>query len=139
MLSVNSDSPLSVSFLLLFTDSAPQAFGIPLSQVIANDRLLKQRLDPQQEEPWDPNDLVTSFFHLTSTSKRLVKELSSSNSSLSSTSETPNELSSPNTPEPLPRTRRRVSSPRRPRPHAAPFSSEGLSLFNANAEHDPVL
>ncbi|XP_067111642.1 rho GTPase-activating protein 6-like isoform X1 [Osmerus mordax] len=86
-------------------DSAPQAFGIPLSQVISNDRLLKQRPDPQQEEPWDPNDLVTSFLHLTSTSKRLVKELSSSNSSLSSTSETPNELSSPNTPEP--RTRRR--------------------------------
>ncbi|XP_071389579.1 rho GTPase-activating protein 6-like isoform X1 [Centroberyx affinis] len=88
-------------------ETMPQAFGIPLSQVISNDRTHKQRHDPQREEHRDPTDLMLSFLHLTSTSRRANKELSSSNSSLSSTSETPNESPLPSTPEAAPRTRRR--------------------------------
>ncbi|XP_048879514.1 rho GTPase-activating protein 6-like isoform X2 [Brienomyrus brachyistius] len=86
-------------------ESLAQAFGIPLSQVIANDRTHKQRLDSQREGTRDVGDLVTSFLHFTT--KRPVKDLSSSNSSLSSTSETPSENTSPNTPEPAPRACRR--------------------------------
>ncbi|XP_066562009.1 rho GTPase-activating protein 6 isoform X2 [Amia ocellicauda] len=83
----------------------PQAFGMPLSQVIANDRTHKQRQDSQREEQKDSTDLVSSILQFAA--KRPNKELSSSNSSLSSTSETPNESTSPNTPEPAPRARRR--------------------------------
>nr|XP_023673264.1 rho GTPase-activating protein 6-like isoform X2 [Paramormyrops kingsleyae] len=86
-------------------ESLAQAFGIPLSQVIGNDRTHKQRLDSQREGTRDVGDLVTSFLHFTT--KRPVKDLSSSNSSLSSTSETPSENTSPNTPEPAPRACRR--------------------------------
>ncbi|XP_028835310.1 rho GTPase-activating protein 6-like isoform X1 [Denticeps clupeoides] len=83
----------------------PQAFAIPLSQVIANDRAHRQRQDPLlREEHKDPSDLVSSILQFAT--KRPTKELSSSNSSLSSTSENATE-SSPNTPEPAPRTRRR--------------------------------
>ncbi|NWJ08750.1 RHG06 protein, partial [Crypturellus undulatus] len=82
----------------------PQAFGMPLSQVIANDRAYKLRQDSQREEQKDVSDFVA--FLLPFGSKRQNKELSSSNSSLSSTSETPNESTSPNTPEPA-RARRR--------------------------------
>ncbi|OCT55576.1 hypothetical protein XELAEV_18000499mg [Xenopus laevis] len=85
----------------------PQAFGMPLSQVIANDRAHKLRQDSQKEEQKDVVDFVASI--LPFGSKRQNKELSSSNSSLSSTSETPNESTSPNTPEAAPRARRRVS------------------------------
>uniref|UniRef100_A0A3B3Q723 Rho GTPase activating protein 6 n=1 Tax=Paramormyrops kingsleyae TaxID=1676925 RepID=A0A3B3Q723_9TELE len=73
-------------------ESLAQAFGIPLSQVIGNDRTHKQRLDSQREGTRDVGDLVTSFLHFTT--KRPVKDLSSSNSSLSSTSETPSENTS---------------------------------------------
>ncbi|XP_055469337.1 rho GTPase-activating protein 6 [Psammomys obesus] len=83
----------------------PQAFGMPLSQVIANDRAYKLKQDFQKEEQKDAADFVSSL--LPFGNKRQNKELSSSNSSLSSTSETPNESTSPNTPEPAPRARRR--------------------------------
>ncbi|XP_015454829.1 rho GTPase-activating protein 6 isoform X2 [Pteropus alecto] len=83
----------------------PQAFGMPLSQVIANDRAYKLKQDLQRDEQKDASDFVASL--LPFGNKRQNKELSSSNSSLSSTSETPNESTSPNTPEPAPRARRR--------------------------------
>lgn len=83
----------------------PQAFGMPLSQVIANDRAYKLKQDLQRDEQKDTSDFVASL--LPFGNKRQNKELSSSNSSLSSTSETPNESTSPNTPEPAPRVRRR--------------------------------
>ncbi|KAM7375147.1 hypothetical protein PAMA_014296 [Pampus argenteus] len=90
----------------------PQAFSIPLSQVIANDRTYRQRQDgyrqdpPQREEHKDSSDLVSSILQF-ATKRPSNKELSSSNSSLSSTSETANESTSPNTPEAAPRARRR--------------------------------
>ncbi|XP_056882463.1 rho GTPase-activating protein 6 isoform X1 [Takifugu flavidus] len=89
----------------------PQAFSIPLSQVIANDRTHRQRQDSyrqdhlHREEQKDSSDLVSSILQF-ATKRPSNKELSSSNSSLSSTSETANE-SSPNTPEAAPRARRR--------------------------------
>ncbi|XP_030010336.1 rho GTPase-activating protein 6 isoform X2 [Sphaeramia orbicularis] len=93
-------------------ESIPQAFSIPLSQVIANDRVHRQRQDgyrqdpPQREEHKDSSDLVSSILQF-ATKRPSNKELSSSNSSLSSTSETANESTSPNTPEAAPRARRR--------------------------------
>ncbi|XP_060888553.1 rho GTPase-activating protein 6-like isoform X2 [Labrus mixtus] len=90
----------------------PQAFSIPLSQVIANDRTHRQRQDgyrqdpPPREEHKDSSDLVSSIIQF-ATKRPSTKELSSSNSSLSSTSETANESTSPNTPEAAPRARRR--------------------------------
>ncbi|KAL1021909.1 hypothetical protein UPYG_G00019770 [Umbra pygmaea] len=85
----------------------PQAFGMGLSQVIANDRTHRQRQDGlRQEEHKDPSDLVSSILQF-ATKRPTNKELSSSNSSLSSASETANESTSPNTPEPAPRSRRR--------------------------------
>lgn len=87
------------------TDTMPQAFGIPLSQVISNDRTHKQRHDPPREEN---SDFMLSFFHFNSGFKRGNKELSSSNSSLSSTSETPNDSPVFSAPDAAPRTRRRV-------------------------------
>ncbi|XP_073520809.1 rho GTPase-activating protein 6 isoform X2 [Phyllobates terribilis] len=83
----------------------PQAFGMALSQVIANDRAHKLKQDSQKDEQKEVSDFVTSI--LPFGSRRQNKELSSSNSSLSSTSETPNESTSPNTPEAAPRARRR--------------------------------
>lgn len=88
-------------------ETVPQAFGIPLSHVISNDRTHKLRHDHLREEHSDPTELMLSFLHLTSSLKRANKELSSSNSSLSSTSETPNESPLPSTPDTAPRTRRR--------------------------------
>uniref|UniRef100_A0A3Q3JCT7 Rho-GAP domain-containing protein n=1 Tax=Monopterus albus TaxID=43700 RepID=A0A3Q3JCT7_MONAL len=93
-------------------ECTPQAFSIPLSQVIANDRTHRQRQDsyrqdpPQREEHKDSSDLVSSILQF-ATKRSSNKELSSSNSSLSSTSETANESTSPNTPEAAPRARRR--------------------------------
>ncbi|KAM4048087.1 rho GTPase-activating protein 6 isoform 2-T6 [Anomaloglossus baeobatrachus] len=84
---------------------SPQAFGMALSQVIANDRAHKLKQDSQKDEQKEVSDFVTSI--LPFGSRRQNKELSSSNSSLSSTSETPNESTSPNTPEAAPRARRR--------------------------------
>ncbi|XP_034466995.1 rho GTPase-activating protein 6-like isoform X1 [Hippoglossus hippoglossus] len=90
----------------------PQAFSLPLSQVIANDRTHRQRQDgyrqdpPQREEHKDSSDLVSSILQF-ATKRPSTRELSSSNSSLSSTSETANESTSPNTPEVAPRARRR--------------------------------
>lgn len=88
-------------------ETLPQAFGIALSQVIANDRVHKQRHDPLRGEHSDPSELMLSFLHLTSNFKRANKDISSSNSSLSSTCETPNESPLRCTPDPAPRTRRR--------------------------------
>uniref|UniRef100_A0A3B4WB50 Rho GTPase activating protein 6 n=1 Tax=Seriola lalandi dorsalis TaxID=1841481 RepID=A0A3B4WB50_SERLL len=88
-------------------ETMPQAFGILLSQVISNDRTHKQRHDPPREEHSDPTELMLSFLHLTSSLKRPHKDLSSSTSSLSSTSETLNESPHPSTPDTAPRTRRR--------------------------------
>lgn len=96
--------------LSLHTETTPQAFGIPLSQVISNDRTHRQRHDPPREGHSDPTELMLSFLHLNSSFKRANKELSSSNSSLSSTSETPNESPLLGTPEVAPRTHRRVGS-----------------------------
>ncbi|XP_051908503.1 rho GTPase-activating protein 6-like isoform X2 [Hippocampus zosterae] len=93
-------------------EGVPQAFSIPLSQVIANDRTHRQRQDgyrqdpPQREDHKDSSDLVSSILQF-ATKRSSNKELSSSNSSLSSTSETANESTSPNTPEAAPRVRRR--------------------------------
>ncbi|XP_041066581.1 rho GTPase-activating protein 6-like isoform X2 [Carcharodon carcharias] len=84
---------------------APHAFAMPLSQVIVNDRAHKQKQDALKEEQKDNSDFVASV--LPFGSRRQNKELSSSNSSLSSTSETLNEPTSPNTPEAAPRVRRR--------------------------------
>ncbi|XP_072440587.1 rho GTPase-activating protein 6 isoform X2 [Chiloscyllium punctatum] len=84
---------------------APHAFAMPLSQVIVNDRAHKQKQDALKEEQKDSSDLVASI--LPFGTRRQNKELSSSNSSLSSTSETLNEPTSPNTPEAVPRVRRR--------------------------------
>lgn len=95
--------------LFLIPEFIPQAFGMPLSQVIANDRAYKLKQDLQRDEQKDAPDFAASL--LPFGNKRQNKELSSSNSSLSSTSETPNESTSPNTPEPAPRVRRRVSWP----------------------------
>lgn len=92
------------------TETLPQAFGIALSQVIANDRVHKQRHDPLRGEHSDPSELMLSFLHLTSNFKRANKDISSSNSSLSSTCETPNESPLRCTPDPAPRTRRRVGN-----------------------------
>ncbi|CAN9497703.1 unnamed protein product [Ophioblennius macclurei] len=88
-------------------ETVPQAFGLPLSHVISNDRTHKLRHDHLREEHSDPTELMLSFLHLTSSLKRANKEFSSSNSSLSSTSETPNESPLPSTPDTAPRTRRR--------------------------------
>ncbi|XP_058644236.1 rho GTPase-activating protein 6 isoform X2 [Onychostoma macrolepis] len=86
-------------------ESDPQAFGVPLSQVIVNDRRHKQ-LQEEQEEQRSPADRVSSLLHLTGR-RSTNKELSSSNSSLSSSSETPNEGTTPGTPETALRSRRR--------------------------------
>uniref|UniRef100_A0A7N8XNK2 Rho GTPase activating protein 6 n=1 Tax=Mastacembelus armatus TaxID=205130 RepID=A0A7N8XNK2_9TELE len=86
-------------------ETVPQVFGIPLSQVISNDRTNKQRHDSPRVEHSDPTELMLSFLHLTSSFKRANKEFSSSTSSLSSASEPPNESSFLSPPDP--RTRRR--------------------------------
>ncbi|XP_077393174.1 rho GTPase-activating protein 6 isoform X2 [Festucalex cinctus] len=85
----------------------PQAFSIPLAQVIFNDRTHKRRHDAPQEQHCDPTELVLSFLHFTSTFKRANKELSSSNSSLSSNSESPNKSPFARAADAAPRTRRR--------------------------------
>uniref|UniRef100_A0A8C4ZMB1 Rho GTPase activating protein 6 n=1 Tax=Gadus morhua TaxID=8049 RepID=A0A8C4ZMB1_GADMO len=90
----------------------PQAFSVALSQVIGNDRTLRQRQDSYRQDPpsrddhKDPSDLVSSILQVRNC-RPSNKELSSSNSSLSSASETNNESTSPNTPEAAPRARRR--------------------------------
>ncbi|XP_054644190.1 rho GTPase-activating protein 6-like isoform X2 [Dunckerocampus dactyliophorus] len=84
-----------------------QVFSIPLEQVISNDRTHKQRHDAPPEQHCDPTELVLSFLHFTSTFKRANKELSSSNSSLSSNSESPNKSPFVRASDAAPRTRRR--------------------------------
>lgn len=96
---------LSVSLSLSVSESDPQAFGVPLSQVIFNDRRLKQLHEGQR----CPAGRPSSLWHLAGRRSN-NKELSSSNSSLSSASETPNESSSPSTPETALRSQRRVQN-----------------------------
>lgn len=90
-----------------YAEVTPLVFGVPLYQVISNDRTLKQRHDPPWEGHSDPTELMLSFLHLTSSFKRTNREFSSSNSSLSS-SEAPNESTVISTADAAPRTRRRV-------------------------------
>lgn len=62
------DPPLL--FSVLAPECAPQAFSIPLSQVIANDRTHRQRQDGyrldhiQREEQKDSSDLVSSILQV---------------------------------------------------------------------------
>ncbi|XP_067300820.1 rho GTPase-activating protein 6 isoform X2 [Pseudorasbora parva] len=77
-------------------ESEPQAFGVPLSQVIFNDRRHKQLQEDRESSGLQPIGRRSTN-----------KELSSSNSSLSSSSETANENASPGTPETALRSRRR--------------------------------
>ncbi|XP_028991655.1 rho GTPase-activating protein 6-like isoform X2 [Betta splendens] len=72
-------------------ETVPQVFGIPLSQVISNDRTHKQRRGAQREEHSDPTELMLSFLRLTPGVRGANREFSSSTSSLSSTSENLNE------------------------------------------------
>lgn len=57
-------------FFLFVPECAPQAFSIPLSQVIANDRTHRQRQDGyrldhiQREEHKDSSDLVSSILQV---------------------------------------------------------------------------
>lgn len=57
-------------FFLSLLECAPQAFSIPLSQVIANDRTHRQRQDGyrldhiQREEQKDSSDLVSSILQV---------------------------------------------------------------------------
>lgn len=88
----------------------PLVFGVPLSQVISNDRALKQRHDPQWEGHSDPSELMLSFLHLTSSFRRANREFSSSNSSVSS-GEAPNDAPLTSTADTAPRPRRRVGAP----------------------------
>ncbi|MEQ2194568.1 hypothetical protein XENOCAPTIV_031029, partial [Xenoophorus captivus] len=85
--------------------TSPQVFGIPLSHVITNDRIHKLRHDHLREEHSNPSELMLSFLHLSS---RPNKELSSSNSSLSSTPESHYESTLPSTPDTASRTSRRT-------------------------------
>ncbi|XP_034042563.1 rho GTPase-activating protein 6-like isoform X2 [Thalassophryne amazonica] len=85
-------------------ENVPQAFGIPLSQVISNDRAHKQRQDPRQD---NTHEMMQSFLHFTSSFKKANKEFSSSNSSLSSTPETSNGSPLPCRADAVPRTCRR--------------------------------
>ncbi|XP_021177557.2 rho GTPase-activating protein 6 isoform X2 [Fundulus heteroclitus] len=87
-------------------ETSPQTFGIPLSHVITND-VQRLRHDHLQEEHSNPTELMLSFLHLSSSFKRTNKELSSSNSSLSSTPESHNESPLPSTPDTASRTSRR--------------------------------
>lgn len=96
-------------FSVSYAEVTPLVFGVPLYQVISNDRTLKQRHDPPWEGHSDPTELMLSFLHLTSSFKRTNREFSSSNSSLSS-SEAPNESTVIGTADAAPRTRRRVGS-----------------------------
>ncbi|XP_052004443.1 rho GTPase-activating protein 6-like isoform X2 [Xyrauchen texanus] len=85
----------------------PRAFGVPLSQVIFNDRRHKQLQDGrEQDAQQDLVDRASSLLHLTSR-RTNHKEFSSSNSSLSSAAMTPNASSSPGTPETALRSQRR--------------------------------
>lgn len=75
---VRASFSLSFSFLppslgifwLFFTEFIPQAFSIPLSQVICNDRAHRQRQEsyrqdpPQREEHKDSSDLVSSIIQV---------------------------------------------------------------------------
>lgn len=96
---------IELSVSLSISESDPQAFGVPLSQVIFNDRRLKQLHEGQR----CPAGRPSSLWHLAGRRSN-NKELSSSNSSLSSASETPNESSSPGTPETALRSQRRVQN-----------------------------
>ncbi|XP_062039428.1 rho GTPase-activating protein 6 isoform X3 [Lepus europaeus] len=75
-------------------EPAPRAFGMTLSQVIANDRAHRRR---REEPAGDP----------AVTPPRPRRDLSGSSSSLSSAPDTPTEAATPGSPEAPPRARRR--------------------------------
>ncbi|XP_056321958.1 rho GTPase-activating protein 6 isoform X2 [Danio aesculapii] len=83
-------------------ESEPQAFGVPLSQVIFNDRRQKQQQEEREQRG-------SSLLHLHTHARRNTsRDLSSSNSSLSSSSETHTDNNNtPQTPETALRSRRR--------------------------------
>ncbi|XP_072541415.1 rho GTPase-activating protein 6-like isoform X2 [Salminus brasiliensis] len=83
-------------------ECVPQAFGVPLQQVIANDRWLKVRQDAREAQA----NVGSFLLHLTGPGAN-HRHLYSSNSSLSSTSETTNDPASPATPEGTSHIRRR--------------------------------
>lgn len=83
-------------------ESEPQAFGVPLSQVIFNDRRQKQQQEEREQRGSSPLHLHTH------TRRNTSRDLSSSNSSLSSSSETHTDNNNtPQTPETALRSRRR--------------------------------
>ncbi|XP_037395015.1 rho GTPase-activating protein 6-like isoform X2 [Pygocentrus nattereri] len=84
----------------------PQAFGVPLQQVIANDRWLKLRQDGREDQRESTANLASFLLHLTG-QRASHRHFYSSNSSLSSASETNNEPVSPVSPEAVARSRRR--------------------------------
>ncbi|KAI4899275.1 hypothetical protein NFI96_020082, partial [Prochilodus magdalenae] len=84
----------------------PQVFGVPLQQVIANDRWLKVKQDVREDQRDSTANLASFLLHLTG-QRANHRHFYSSNSSLSSTSETNNEPVSPVNPEAVSRTRRR--------------------------------
>ncbi|KTF75369.1 hypothetical protein cypCar_00014426, partial [Cyprinus carpio] len=73
-----------------FTESAAKAFGIPLSQVIANDRAFKQRQDALKESRRDCLDLEASVLHF-----RAEKWQHNGNLPLGNTALSPDASSSP--------------------------------------------
>lgn len=59
---------------VFFTESAPKAFGIPLSQVIANDQAYKRRQDALKESRRDCLDLEASVLHFRAEKKQFFNE-----------------------------------------------------------------
>ncbi|KAG9270989.1 rho GTPase-activating protein 6-like isoform X1 [Astyanax mexicanus] len=84
----------------------PQAFGVPLQQVIANDRWLKVRQDDREVQRDSVLNVASFLLHLTSPRDN-HRHFYSSNSSLSSTTDTTNDPSSPVIPEETSHIRRR--------------------------------
>uniref|UniRef100_W5K2K3 Rho GTPase activating protein 6 n=1 Tax=Astyanax mexicanus TaxID=7994 RepID=W5K2K3_ASTMX len=84
----------------------PQAFGVPLQQVIANDRWLKVRQDDREVQRDSVVNVASFLLHLTSPRDN-HRHFYSSNSSLSSTTDTTKDPSSPVIPEGTSHIRRR--------------------------------
>lgn len=57
-----------------FTESAPKAFGISLSQVIANDQAYKRRQDALKESRRDCLDLEASILHFRAEKRQFFGE-----------------------------------------------------------------
>lgn len=59
---------------VFFTESAPKAFGIPLSQVIANDQAYKRRQDALKESRRDCLDLEASILRFRAEKRQFFNE-----------------------------------------------------------------